>query len=251
MKKLIRIFLMNGLGSLVQIRNFLAYKKQLNQLRLPFTYKKILNGDHSVSQNERFSHYEVFDYLVGKWIGSQTGLTIVDLGSRKSLNARNSLANHLVSIVLTDPGDTFTEIQYQIQDASDKWDIDAGSVDLFTSCVSLHLIGLARYGDRLNAKALSHSISEIERILKPHGRIIISVPVGPNQLRFNNGWILDIDTWMNLLRNFNLIQMEYEDKSIRGVHKTGDQKADLRSLRPGDCFTCIMHFEYLGFREIK
>ena len=127
MKKLTRLFFINGYGSLVQTRNFLTYKKELKQLRLPFTYKTILNGDHSVSPNEGFSHYDVFDYLVGKWIGSETGLSIVDLGSRKSLNARNSLANRLVSIVLTDPGDTFTEIQYQIKDASDKWDIDAGS----------------------------------------------------------------------------------------------------------------------------
>ena len=96
-KKLTRLFLINGLGSLVQTRNFLAYKKQLKHLHLPFTYKTILNGDHSASPDERFSHYEVFDYLVGKWIGSETGLTIVDLGSRKSLNARNSLANQIKS----------------------------------------------------------------------------------------------------------------------------------------------------------
>jgi SAM-dependent methyltransferase len=70
--------------------------------------------------------------------------------------------------------------------------------DVFTSCASLQLIGLGRYGDQVNGNALPEFLSELDRVMGPESDLIVSVPVGINYLNFNEGWRFDLKTWAKL-----------------------------------------------------
>jgi len=45
-----------------------------------------------------------------------------------------------------------------------------GQFDIFTSSVSLHLVGLGRYGDELNPNTLIGFIMELDRVMKKRVR---------------------------------------------------------------------------------
>ena len=51
-------------------------------------------------------------------------------------------------------------------DVSDPLPFESNSFDVFSSVVRLHLIGLGRYGDKINHNALLDFVLEIERVIK-------------------------------------------------------------------------------------
>jgi hypothetical protein len=64
--------------------------------------------------------------------------------------------------------------------------------DVCTSTVSLQLVGLARYGDRLNPNCLIDLVTELARVMKPDSEPIVSMMLGKNALHFKNSWFFDM-----------------------------------------------------------
>jgi SAM-dependent methyltransferase len=152
-------------------------------------------GDASADPTERLTHYGAFSYWVAQKIfahprGAQ--LKVLDLGSPKMMNCIFSAVHDVTSLVLADCGDPISRVKYVRHDASDELPFRDASFDVFTSTATLPLIGLGRYGDRLDPACLPNLIRELDRVMKPDAELIISMSLGPNCLNFNNSWFFSM-----------------------------------------------------------
>lgn len=168
-----------------------------------------LVGDSSGDPREFLNHYSAYGFwLANKLKASSTGkdkTSILDVGSPKMINAILSAEHDITAVVLADCKDSITNIKYVYHDVTEPLPFEDSLFDMFTSTVSLPLIGLARYGDKLDANSLVKFIRELDRVMKPDGELILSMCLGPNILAFNNGWFLDISTIQKLFKNWTLV----------------------------------------------
>ena len=79
--------------------------------------------------------------------------------------------------------------------------------------VSLPLVGLARYGDRLDPDCMVNLIAELGRVMKADGELLVSLCLGPNILNFNNGWFFDFPTIERLFAGWRVVDRLVDRKS--------------------------------------
>lgn len=179
--------------------------------------KTRLVGDARADPTEFFDHYAAFAFWAASRLSSRIGqCRVLDLGSPKMFTGMLSVRHEVTSMVLADCGDAISNVCYIRHDVSDPLPFADASFDAFTSTVSLPLIGLARYGDRLNADCLPALIRELARVLRADGELIISMCLGRNVLNFNNGWFLDLPTIERLFSGFELLDFLVDEKSLTG-----------------------------------
>lgn len=248
----------------LKIINFL--KNKLNVCKLHFTYKKFLHDRSEdnllidiptrLSYNffespvEYFSHYESFCVWATKIIKKQStiigsDLNILDLGGLKLNNALLAEDYKVSSIVLADCDDKISNVKYIYQDASKPLQLGSKSYDIFTSPVSLQLIGFGRYGDKLDPNALCNLIGELDRVLKNKSHLIISISYGKNILEFNRGYILDLQKIKILFNKWNLVDYIIDNNSSgKGFNYNERFTKDLRIKNDiGDYRVIFLHFE--------
>lgn len=175
--------------------------------------------DMSASPNEPLDHYTAYSFFVAENLLGKGKSKILDLGSMKYLNAINSLAHEVSAIVLDIPVDGISKVNWISHDVAGKYQLPFPDkyFDYFTSCVSLQLIGLGRYGDNLNGNAIPQFLSELDRVMGPRSEILISVPVGINHLNFNEGYRFDLTTWVMLFgTNWELTSYVFDINSSPG-----------------------------------
>jgi hypothetical protein len=90
--------------------------------------------------------------------------------------------------------------------------------NLISSCDSLsclHAIehfGLGRYGDPIDFIGHEKAIANLEAMLKPGGRLYLSVPIGPQRLEFNAHRVFAVETILDLLgERFDINRFSYVD----------------------------------------
>jgi hypothetical protein len=160
-------------------------------------------GDASADPSEFFDHYDAYAFWVASRLGSKRH-RILDLGSPKMQNAMLSAYNDVTAIVLADCSDYFSNIEYCRHDAGTPLPFEARSFDCFTSTVAIPLMGLGRYGDRVDPNAVQTLIAELNRVLNVDAELLVSLTTGPNFLAFNNGWYLDLTTIERLFVGWEL-----------------------------------------------
>jgi hypothetical protein len=77
------------------------------------------------------------------------------------MNGILSATHDFTSLVLADCGDRLSNVNYVRHDVSDALPFPDHSFDVFTSMVSLPLVGMARYGDRLDPDCLIRLVAEL------------------------------------------------------------------------------------------
>lgn len=93
----------------------------------------------------------------------------------------------------------------------------------------LHVIehvGLGRYGDPLDPKGSRRGASELERVLKPGGRLYLSVPVGIQKVCFNAHRIFSPATIPSFVPGLRLVSFSVVDDTGRFSEKVGLQAAE-------------------------
>lgn len=70
-------------------------------------------------------------------------------------------------------------------DATNLEQISDESIESLSALCSLEHFGLGRYGDPLDPNACFKAFKSIQRVMKPGGKIYISVPIGTEHLEFN------------------------------------------------------------------
>ncbi|MCX7747186.1 MAG: DUF268 domain-containing protein [Clostridia bacterium] len=215
----------------------------------PFkNFSKIKLGDCSADPKEFFNHYEAYAFWLGeKVLKMGSGKKILDIGNKKITNAMLSLNNEVYSLVLTDCEDRISNVKYTFHDVTKKLPFEDKTFDVFTSAVSLQLIGLARYGDELDPYALINLFKELDRTMKDRADLIFSITFGPNCLVFNNHWIFDIDTLKKLFSGWELIDYLVDNRYVENIEPKPNSERfskdlDIKGLQYGDYKVIFLHF---------
>jgi hypothetical protein len=164
----------------------------------------------------------------------------------KYLNALNSISHSVTAIVLKPPSDGISNVKWVVHDVASKAKLpfQDNTFDLFTSCVSLFLIGLGRYGDSINGNAIPEFMVELDRVLTPKAEILVSVQVRSNFLHFNAGWIFSVESWKELFgKNWKLDSCIFDLESTPSKFDNKNRfTSRLPELLNGDCKVAHLKF---------
>jgi SAM-dependent methyltransferase len=207
-----------------------------------------LVGDASSDPSETFDHYDAFASWASKVLAAKPeGLSILDLGSPKMMNAMLAARHRVTAIVLRDCGDPFSGVHYVVHDVADPLPFDDASFDFFTSAATMPLIGLGRYGDKVDATSLPRLLSELRRVTRPAAECMISLCLGPNYLAFNNAWFFDFPTIARLLSGWKIEDFVVDRwSSPRTPHRVPSRErfskdTSLAGMGRGDYCVIILH----------
>ncbi|NMM61485.1 DUF268 domain-containing protein [Clostridium sp. P21] len=227
----------------------IKYNRYLSLINEDYPVKnfKILNsGSNPEDSVEFFSYYEASCFWMADKINNMgNNKKILDLGNKKLANAILSLNNNITSIVLKDCDDQISKVKYLIQDVKDKLPFENGQFDVFSSLVSIHLLGFGRYGDEVNPYTLINFIQEINRVMKNKGDLIISTMYGKKSLLFDCGWIFDIDTIKLLFEGWELIDYLIDNHAggyIKEYEKRYTKDLNIDKYENGEYKIIFLHF---------
>ena len=117
-----------------------------------------------------------------------------------------------------------------------------GSITSLSCLHVLEHIGLGRYGDPINPDGSLLAAMELQRILKPGGRLFLSVPVGRERVCFNAHRVFWPSTVRNFFRELQLKSFSLVDDAGRFTEEVPpDAAADLE-------YGCGL-FEFAKVRE--
>jgi hypothetical protein len=211
-----------------ELETYLATMSADNPLRgLPAR----IVGDASSDPTELFTHYDAFGYWVAAKLAREGWRRrILDIGSPKAQNAMLSATHDVTAVVLADCLDRFSAITYVQHDVTRPLPFAARSFDCFTSTVALPLIGLGRYGDRVDGNGMPNLVAELGRVMADDAELLVSMTLGPNLLAFNNGWYLDLDTIRSVFAGWRLVETVADNWSSPRAGQGGDPSQ--RFVRP-------------------
>jgi SAM-dependent methyltransferase len=207
-----------------------------------------LRGDAAGNPEEFFDHYDAFaSWVAARLQASGKRLKTLDLGSVKMMNGMLSSTHDVTSLVLADCGDQISKVTYVRHDVANPLPFPESSFDVFTSMVSLPLIGLGRYGDKLDPFCLVRLIAELDRVMKPDSTLLVSMCLGPNILNFNNGWFLDLPTIKRLFSGWTLVDQLVDQWSSPRRHTDAAPRftsdTSLANIELGDYRVVFLRFE--------
>lgn len=209
-------------------RDFKEYMAQLQQRAdKPLLTSRIIRlVDMSVREREFFTHLDAFakyafeEILPSHKFGGPKA-RLFDIGSAKSFLAMASLVCDVEALNLSDPLDRYTSVNYINKDISEYEPHSnpyCGTYQYITSMATFHLLGLGRYGDKINASAQDKFVEVCEALLKPGGKLIFSFSLGKDHLVFNNGWVFSLETIKQFFSNFKLLNTIVDRNSSGRVY---------------------------------
>jgi SAM-dependent methyltransferase len=207
-------------------------------------------GDASADPTEFFDHYDAYACWASRKIFARgRPLKTLDIGSTKIMGGILSAVHNVTSLVLADCGDSISRVTYVKHDASDPLPFPDNSFDAFTSMVALPLIGLARYGDKLDPNSLVKLIAELKRVIKPDGDVLVSMCLGHNVLNFNNGWFLTMDALKRAFVGWTVVDhLVDRQSSPRSVPIMTDrrftQDTSTETIAAGDYRVIFLHLRH-------
>jgi hypothetical protein len=199
------------LVSLYQLPRYLIqwmkYKHLDGAETMNFTDSHPCLSDH-VSHTPFDPHY----FYQGAWLARCIAQTKpkrhVDIGSSVMMSG---VLSGSVETLFVDYRPLLTQLENLESIAGNITNLELAS-DSVDSLSCLHVvehIGLGRYGDTLDPYGSVTATRELERILKPGGRLYLSVPVGRERVCFNAHRVFAPDTMTTLLPRLKLLNFSY------------------------------------------
>jgi hypothetical protein len=242
------IKIINKFYILRQFMDIYIYIRKVKKGSSLFPIKVKLVGNCAGDPTEFFSHYEAFSFFVNNDLKNLVSkkLSILDVGSPKMFTSSISVYHNVSSLVLANPSDNLSNTKYITHDVSNELPFQNNSFDIFTSTVSIPLLGLGRYGDKVDPNAIENFIQELSRVMRNGSTIYISMCLGHNILCFNNGYYLTIEKIESLFFNFKLKEYLIDMWSGQNVDYSLERysnKCDLNLIPTSDYKVIIMKFE--------
>ena len=91
--------------------------------------------------------------------------------------------------------------------------IETNSIESLSCQHVIEHIGLGRYGDPLNPDGSFNAAKELERILKPGGKLYLSLPVGKERVCFNAHRVYAPNTVITFFNNMKMLSFSFVDDS--------------------------------------
>lgn len=202
--------------------------------------------DKSVSAGKA-SEYLYQDLWAAKKIAKQNpDVMHYDIGSRVD-GFITSLLSFRSNIALIDirPLPYFIDegLHFIQDDATHLQNIEDDSLSSLSALCSLEHFGLGRYGDPIDPEACFKAFDSIQRVVKPGGKIYISVPIGWQRIEFNGHRIFYPRTIVDCFDKSKLIEFSV---ATLDPENPIDVNADLDAYNDSDRF-----YSYFGLFEFE
>ncbi|WP_076792550.1 DUF268 domain-containing protein [Chlorobium sp. KB01] len=144
------------------------------------------------------SEYFWQDLLVARWIFEENPIKHVDVGSRI-----DGFVAHVASfreievfdvrpVTTSIPGVVFHQADLMDAETVNSLLADEDGYSDSLSCLhALEHFGLGRYGDPVNQEGHIKGFSQLARLVKPDGRLYLSLPIGYERVEFNANRVFD------------------------------------------------------------
>ncbi len=194
--------------------------------------------ERNESSGNANGHYFHQDLLVAQKVFGSGADRVIDVGSRVDGFVAHVASFRKIEVVdirgLTSCHDNISFLRCDLmQDGATE---SLGQSDLVTCLHVLEHFGLGRYGDPIAADGHIKGLRNLERLVAPGGRLILSVPIGSERVEFNAHRVFACGTIPSLLSHvFELTDFAYVDDS-GDLHTSVDhlgEKDRLDSLRFG------------------
>ena len=103
-------------------------------------------------------------------------------------------------------------ITFRQADLIQSEDLPANICDSLSCLHALEHFGLGRYGDPIDPEGHIKGLQSLTKLLKPNGRLLLSVPIGLERVEFNAHRIFSVETILSLTEpDYELISFAYID----------------------------------------
>lgn len=131
--------------------------------------------------------YFLQDAEAARWILADAPKRHVDVGSRvDGFIGHLTVFREVEVIDIREPSKEFPGARFHRLDITrplpERW---VGSADSVSCLHSIEHFGLGRYGDPINPRGHLAGLAQLQRMVAPGGRLLISVPLGRERLEFN------------------------------------------------------------------
>ena len=182
--------------------------------------------DSNVAADAFDSHYFHQDLWAARKIWSARPAHHVDVGSRLDGFVAHLLTFMPVTVLDVRPLSRPVQgLEFVLGDATDLSPFADRSLESVSCLHALEHFGLGRYGDPIDPEAWSRSLAAFVRVLRPGGKLYLSVPVGRQRLEFNAHRVFAPDTILSALSELRLL-------SFAAVT---DQGMFQENAKPRDC----------------
>ena len=148
------------------------------------------------------------DYWASKHLYEEKPKDHYDIGSRVDGFIRDIVLFipnvHLIDVrPLNLP---ISNLSFICADAKNLAGIEDNSVESLSSLCAIEHFGLGRYGDPIDPDACFEAFESIQRVVRPGGKIYISVPIGKEHLEFNAHRVFYATTVINAFSKCRLVE---------------------------------------------
>ncbi len=206
--------------TVIGIKNYPPFIKDL------FIYKKLERGFpvpwrelnpqlHDKTPTTPVDYHYFYQQLwVFKRVLQQKPAAHLDIGSSYDLSGYLS---QIVPTTFVDlrPIDVQVEGLKIVKGDITNLSFDSNSQESVSCLHVVEHIGLGRYGDKLDPDGTRKACRELARVLKPDGRLYLSVPIGHERVCFNAHQIFHPQTILNYFDGLQLIKFSVVDDERR------------------------------------
>lgn len=185
------------------IRDYLAFKKQSKfSSQKDFTFGKAYPclSDRFAKSGSASGHYFHQDLLIASKIFENKPVRHIDVGSRIDGFVAHVASFRKIEVIDIRPlTNNIRNIDFKQADLMNEL-----PVELISSCDSLSCLhalehfGLGRYGDPVIWDGYSLGFNNFFKMLKPDGKLYLSVPIGPQRVEFNAHRVFSIQFLLSL-----------------------------------------------------
>ena len=189
-------------------------KKQVTNNDFPFGKAYPMLFDVKSESGTANGHYFHQDLLVSQCIFSANPKKHVDIGSSVGGFVAHIASYRKIEVFDIRPLEsTVSNIVFRQADMMSN--IDKSFYEYCDSISCLHALehfGLGRYGDPIKYDGYMDGINNIYQMLKPNGKLYLSVPIGPQRIEFNAHRVFSVKFMIDeVLTGFSLDNFSYVD----------------------------------------
>lgn len=211
-KILTKLILKNPLTFYLEIINYIKDYKNLKkdltntEFKIYPTHPYLFDKS---SKNLKLEYFHLQDLWAFKIISKNKILELVDVGSNLSFITFVSTLGKIKCVDIRHHEINLDNVEFKIGDIN-KLPFDDQSVDSLSSLSVIEHIGLGRYGDRIDSLGMEKSVHEFERVLKKNSNLIVSFPIGrENVVEFNAHRVCNLEFIKKLFINFSLVDESF------------------------------------------
>jgi SAM-dependent methyltransferase len=212
-------------AGLKSVRNFPRFVRTLAQYRsacsggpFPLTATDIYPAlqDFHAAAGEASGHYFFQDLWAARKIFKRRPERHIDIGSRIDGFVAHLLTFMPVTVIDVRPlTSSVPGLDFVCADATNLDGFCDRSVDSVSSLHAVEHFGLGRYGDHVDPDGWRKAMLALQRVLRPGGRLYLSVPVGRERLCFNAHRVFSPRRVIDAVADLDLVSFAGVDDSGR------------------------------------